>query len=194
MRRADKSHQDNRYGRCHSLSSNLLKPSAPNRVIVGEVRRSWGYQGEMAITQFSDDSGQLKEGQRIFLDGKPTRILGSKPGPKHSLLLRVESVGSIDHADNLRGALIEVKETDLPQQRKWKYYHYQILGAKVQDDDGNELGTIAEIISTGANDVYVVSTVSSDQADILIPALRDVVLEVNVGENTITVDLPEGLH
>ena len=71
------------------------------------------------------------------------------------------------------------------------YYHFQILGMRVLTNDGERLGSVSEIIVTGSNDVYVVH--QEGRRDILIPALPDVVLDVNLDTATMLVDLPDGL-
>ncbi len=171
-----------------------FEPSGPGRVIVGEVRRPWGREGELAVTRLSDDGNRLETGRKIYLNARPARIVESRAGPKGSMVIRVDSVRSIDQAAKLRGALIEVDEADLPPPPEGSYYHYQVLGARVQTGDGEQLGKVVEIVTTGANDVYVVRPAAPDAAEILIPALRDVVLDVNVEAGTVTVDLPDGLR
>lgn len=171
-----------------------FEPSAPGRVIVGEVRRAWGREGELAVTRLSDDGDRLDAGRKIYLNARPARIVESRAGPRGSMVIRVDSVRSIDQAAKLRGALIEVDAADLPPPPEGSYYHYQLLGARVQTGDGEQLGEVVEIVTTGANDVYVVRPAAPDAAEILIPALHDVVLDVNVEDGTVTVDLPDGLR
>jgi 16S rRNA processing protein RimM len=71
------------------------------------------------------------------------------------------------------------------------YYHYQLLDMTVVDPAGAELGTLTEVISTGANDVYVVT---AEGSELMIPALAYVVLEVDVANARMTIDVPEGIE
>ena len=71
------------------------------------------------------------------------------------------------------------------------FYHFQILDLRVFTHDGEQLGVVSEIIVTGGNDVYVVH--KEGRRDILIPALPDVVLDVNIDAGAMTVSLPDGL-
>ena len=70
------------------------------------------------------------------------------------------------------------------------YYYFQILGLRVRTDDGEELGRVHEILATGGNDVYVVRGPAGER---LVPALGDVVLDVDLDRGLMTVSLPEGL-
>lgn len=71
------------------------------------------------------------------------------------------------------------------------YYHFQILDMEVWTQSGEFLGKVNDILSTGSNDVYVVN---HGKDEVLVPAMHDVVLEVDLGKGRITVDLPDGLR
>ena len=72
-----------------------------------------------------------------------------------------------------------------------EYFIADLIGLKVQDEDGKELGTVKDVIETGANDVYIVDRV--DGEEVLLPAIHDCVLDVDVEKNTMTVHLMKGL-
>jgi 16S rRNA processing protein RimM len=74
-----------------------------------------------------------------------------------------------------------------------EYYEHQILGLEVWELSGGYLGQVEEIIHTGANEVYVVRNAGSDRREILIPAIKDVVLEVSLEAGRLVVELPDGL-
>ena len=75
--------------------------------------------------------------------------------------------------------------------RQGEYFHYQIIGLKVISVTGEDLGEITDILETGSNDVYVVV---GPTGEILVPAIRDVIKEIDVLSGLMTVDLPEGLR
>jgi 16S rRNA processing protein RimM len=72
-----------------------------------------------------------------------------------------------------------------------KYYHHQLIGLQVMDENDNPLGELAEILVTGANDVYVVKDASG--GELLLPAIPPVILDVDVGHRLMKVHLLEGL-
>ncbi len=95
-----------------------------------------------------------------------------------------------DQAERLRGEVLWLRADLLPVLPTGVYYHYQILGLQVVSDDGRALGTVAEILQTGANDVYVVR---GDLGEILLPAIESVIRRVELAQGILTVHLIEGL-
>jgi 16S rRNA processing protein RimM len=116
----------------------------------------------------------------------------------NSTVLKLASVDTEDQANALRGQIIEMDAAALPSPPAGVYYHYQIIGARVVTVAGEELGTVTEILETGSNDVYVVRAEprpgQKAAPEILVPALKDVVLRVDAEHGVIEVDLPEGLR
>ena len=95
------------------------------------------------------------------------------------------------HYEKVVNGLLTVPQNGVESLPEGSYYYFQILGMKVQTDEGESLGTIKEIIETGSNDVYVVAL--PDRKDILVPALDEVILSVDLDEMLMTVSLPDGL-
>ena len=91
----------------------------------------------------------------------------------------------------MRGALLTVPEDNLAPLPEDTYYHFQLIDLHVFSDEGEELGVIAEILDTSANDVYVIRKDAGP--DLLIPAIREVVLDVDVDGGRMTVHLTPGL-
>ena len=89
-----------------------------------------------------------------------------------------------------RGAILTADKSLLPALQEEEYFYEQIIGLTVYTTDGNILGKITDIFETGSNDVYVVK--GSDK-EYLIPAIRDVIKEINLGEDKITIQTVEGL-
>ena len=136
-----------------------------------------------APSRFADDSV-------VHLKGKPVKVEHSRR-LKGILLVKLDNVADRTAADALRGQLLTVPEADAEPLQDGAYYHFQIMGVPVRTVDGEDLGRIAEIIATGANDVYVVRL--EGRRDILIPAMEDVVLSVDLEGDGMTVQLPDGL-
>ena len=99
-------------------------------------------------------------------------------------------MGSLEQAAGLQGAVVEVPEREVSPLQEGCYYYFQIIDLQVYTTQGEWLGTVRDVLSTGANDVYVVQ---GGEREVLIPALDDVVVEVDVERRRMTVDLPEGL-
>ena len=92
----------------------------------------------------------------------------------------------------MQGSLLTVQEDDIPALPEGTFYHFQLIDMKVYSDEGESLGVIAEILDTSANDVYVVR--GDEGKDLLVPAIRETVLDVDVDEGRMTVHLIPGLR
>lgn len=165
-------------------------PGGDGLVLVGRVRAAWGLRGDVSVEPLSDDPRRFDAGSVLLLRGRPVRVERARPH-KRGLLVKFDAANDRDQALALRGEDLCVRPEDARQLPDGVYYHFQILGIAARTKDGQPLGAVSEIIVTGANDVYVVS--APGRRDILIPALPDVVMDVDLPAAVMTVDLPEGL-
>jgi 16S rRNA processing protein RimM len=159
-------------------------------VIVGKIRSAWGLRGDVGVEVLSDVSERFAVGSVLRLKGKPTRVEHARKS-KRGITLKLDAANNRSQAEALRGEDLAVLLEQVEPLPDGTYYHFQILGMCVLTNDGEQLGIVNEIIVTGSNDVYVVH--QEDRRDILIPALPDVVLDVNLDTATMLVDLPDGL-
>lgn len=159
-------------------------------IIVARIRAAWGLRGDVSVDVLSDAPRRFAPGSVLRLKGKSTRVERSRKG-KRGLLLKLDAVNDRTQAEALRDEELSVLPEQIEPLPDGVYYHFQILGMKVVTADGAALGAISEIIVTGGNDVYVVH--EEGRRDILIPALPDVVLEVDVDSGAMLVRLPDGL-
>ncbi len=173
-----------------------IEPSTPTRVGVASVRRPWGTGGAIAVSQFSEDGDRFSPGDTVFLHGGREARVEECHRAGSAIVLQLDVIRNVRDATALRGTIIEMEGKDLPEPPEGAFYHYEIVGMKVRTSNGEELGEVVEIIVTGANDVYVVGKPGSSGASeqVLIPAISDVVLDVDVNNGVVTVDLPEGLR
>jgi 16S rRNA processing protein RimM len=105
-------------------------------------------------------------------------------------ILRLSSVTSVDDAESLRGRLLTLPESELAPLAEDEFYSYQLIGLEVVDLDGTHLGKVVELIATGSNDVYVVN---GPCGELLLPAIDDVILEVDLPGGRMLVSLMEGM-
>lgn len=120
----------------------------------------------------------------------PHRIASIRPH-RGGYLVYLHGCSDREAAEALRGAELQLRREDGPPLPEGVYYHWQILGLQVVTEDGQRLGEVAEILETGANDVYVVR--SPDRPEVLLPALRSVLLQVDEQAEQLLVRLPPGL-
>ncbi len=160
-------------------------------VVVGRVVAPHGTVGEVEIVSISDSPGRFSAGGILYLKGQQHRIERSFGLSKGRIGLKLTDIDDRISAESLKGAELTIKETMVLPLPEGQYYHFQILDMQVRTLADEWLGQITEILSPGSNDVYVVS---QGGKEILIPAIDGVVVEVDVANNTMTVDLPEGLR
>lgn len=175
-----------------SSNSSLQGEPSPSqsKIVVGRIKGAWGIHGEVKIELLSDVPDRFEPGNTVHLQNRPTRVQRSRP-VRGGILLKLDIVNNRNQAELLRGQEITITPEQVPPPPQGTYYHFQVLGLDVLSEEGENLGKIHEIIETGANDVYVVRL--EGRRDVLIPALEDVILEVDLERGTMTVRLPEGL-
>lgn len=110
---------------------------------------------------------------------------------RSQVLIRLKGINNRDTADRLRGLLIFVPIEEAIPLEEGEFFLFQLMGMRVQTDDGRQLGTIQDIIQTGANDVFLVN--GEEMGEILLPDTEEVVLSIDGSERLVTVKLIPGL-
>ena len=171
-------------------SGNTPRHQPDNLVAVGVVLRAHGSDGRVRVQPETDNPERFRRGARLLLGDRELHVERVQRMPDGSLLLRFTDVVSRGDAATLQGETLCVPTDEAPEAPPGTYYHYQIVGMSVEDEAGERLGTLTEIVATGANDVYVVT---GESAELLLPAVADVVVSVDVQANNMTAAVPEGL-
>jgi 16S rRNA processing protein RimM len=167
--------------------------SEPVFVLVGKLRRPHGVKGESLVGVLTDFPERLQPGTQLFLgeEHRPLTIRNRREHHKDMLII-FEEFESREMLEHVRNAPLFVRIADRPELEEGDYYHHQLVGLKVIEENGDNLGRLGEILETGANDVYVVQT--NDGQDLLLPAIADVILGVDLEKQQITVRLIPGLR
>jgi len=157
------------------------------------VRRH-GVRGELRLLPHNPDSPLLESVERVAITdgaGEPRwmRIVGRRPH-KRFMLLRFENVDTAEAADQIVGRVVAVPRDQLPELEDEEFYHVDLLGCAVATADGRELGQVEEILQTGSNDVLVVR---HQGAEVLVPWIDEVVVEVDCERRRIVIDPIPGL-
>jgi 16S rRNA processing protein RimM len=166
-----------------------------SRIVIGRVSRPHGTKGEIRIEYFNpEDPHFFSRYQMIFIQGDTGspqlyRPLAVRPHKKFILAL-LEGVRTRAEAEQLRGKVVLVDAAELPPLDADEYYWHEILGMRVVTEDGGNVGTITEIFPTGSNDVYVVR---EGEREVLIPAIKEVVVSIDTKARRMVIHPPEGL-
>ncbi len=163
----------------------------PRYLIVGRVLKPWGVRGEVKIeilTEFPERFASLRQ---VFIgdDAKRFPVDYARLHGK-SALLKFKGIDSPEDAEVLRDQLVQVALEDAVKLPKGKMYLYQLIGLTVVTTEGDALGEIKDVLDTGANDVYVVH---DGTREILIPAIEDVVKEIDLERREMKIKIMEGL-
>jgi 16S rRNA processing protein RimM len=162
----------------------------PVFLAVGRLRKAHGVRGEISMEVLTDFPERLRARKLVYVgDGHlPMQITRSR-WKSRLLLLSFEGYHDCDQVNLLRNELVYVHINDLAPLPEGHYYHHQLLGMAVRDEAGNFLGTLAEILETGANDVYVVR--AEGKEDLLLPAIEGVIIQVDLADKVVVVHPPE---
>jgi 16S rRNA processing protein RimM len=171
---------------------------------IGVIVSVHGLKGEVRVKPITDDPSRfgLLDVVEIFFDNKPSSEsypLKSARPHKTLMVLKLEGVDDRNAAEKLVGGIIKVPRSRALPLGENEYYQKDLLEMTVVTDTGEKLGHLVQVIETGANDVYVVRPLSDVQAntqakDILIPAIKECILDVSLEEAKMTVHLMEGLR
>lgn len=161
---------------------------------VGVIANTHGVRGEVKVYPTTDDAGRFKKLKNVTLDtGKEYLELEitSVRFFKNLVILKFKGYDNINDIEKYKGKdLLITRENAVPLAEN-EYFIYDIIGAAVVEEDGKEVGILKEVLTTGANDVYVVK--GKDQKEILLPVIPDCVLTVDTDEKKVIVRILPGL-
>ncbi|MDX2160666.1 MAG: ribosome maturation factor RimM [bacterium] len=172
-------------------------PQHPKYLLLGEILRPHGVRGELRMRVLTDFPERIASLERLYI-GKgvddpnpvPYVLQGIRFHQEYGLL-KLKTVDDRNAAELFRELFVMVDLEHAVPLEDDEFYLYELIGLTVRLDDDSTLGTLTEVLETGANDVYVVD--SPAHGEVLIPALDDVVLEIDIEAGWMRVRLPEGL-
>lgn len=169
-------------------------PDRAEPILIGKIAATHGIRGQLRVISYSGEPANLTGLRSVLLKGSAGDMErfdvagASVHGTK--LLLSLKGYVEINQVLHFVGRELYADRDQLPPLDDGEYYWCDLLGLRVMTDQGDLLGSLTEIIATGSNDVYVVT---AGEREYLIPALADVVLDVDLTAGTMTVSPPEGL-
>lgn len=171
--------------------------AGPSFLLLGHVLRPHGLRGELRVRLLTDYPERIADLPQIYLapdlearDAQVWRVEHMRMHQQYGLL-KLQGVNDRNAADLLRDLKVLVAIEDAVPLEEDEFYLYQLVGLRVITEEGCELGTIQDIIETGANDVYIVK--GPETGEILIPATAETILENRIADGYLRVQLPDGL-
>lgn len=169
--------------------TNQDHPNPETAVTVGRINGVHGIRGEIKVEPLTDFPQRFQPGSRLWVDGVPYDVeRGRWQG--RSVILKLRGVNTRNQAEAFPGQELRVPEA-APLPDADVYYVHDLIGLRVEDAGGEALGRLSDVFSTGSNDVYVVR---GERGELLLPALDDVVKQIDVKAGRIVVAIPDGIE
>lgn len=172
-----------------------MSPIPPeNLLLMGEVIRPHGLEGLLRIKSYAQTEESFLRAELVFLQkgsAEPREYAITSVRPhKNVHLLKLRGVDSLEEAEKLKGARILIEKDSLNSKRRDEYFWHELIGLEVYLSRGEYLGKIKHILPTGSNDIYVVQ---EGKKEVLIPAIYDVIQEIDLTKNRMIISDVEGL-
>ena len=161
---------------------------------VGVISSTHGVRGEVKVYPTTDDANRFKKLKKVVLDTGREYIDLEISGVKffkNQVILKFKGIDNINDIEKYKGKDLLVHREDAVKLEENENYLADLINLKVVTDEGQVLGCLTEVMETGANDVYVVET--EDGKELLLPAIRDCILDVDLDEEVMTVHILPGL-
>lgn len=160
---------------------------------VGQIINIHGFKGEVKVYPLTDDVSRFRKIEEVFVEENDQLIkyvVEEIKFQSNVLIMKLKGIDTEEAANKLRNCYIKVDRKSAVKLPKDTYFICDLIDLEVYDEEGLMLGKIKDVLQTGSNDVYVVQT---EGKDILIPALKEVVREIDIRNRKLVVSLPEGL-
>ncbi|MGO1367895.1 MAG: ribosome maturation factor RimM [Senegalia sp. (in: firmicutes)] len=160
-----------------------------NKIKVGKIINTHGLKGELKILALTDDENRFEDLNEIYIED--TKYTIEKVRYKKNFpMIKFKEFSDINEVLKFKDKYIYIDEKDLVELEKDSYFIFQIKGLMVKTVDGLEIGIVKDVLSPGANDVYVVD---GKEKDHLIPAVKEFIKDINLDEGHIIIKPIEGL-
>lgn len=161
---------------------------------VGVITTTHGVRGEVKVYPTTDEPERFLDLEYVLLDtGKELRRLDIKNVRffKNLVILKFDGIDNINDIEKYKGRDLWIPREEAQELDEDEYYIADLLGMKVLLEDGSEFGILKNVMETGANDVYIVDSV--EHGEVLLPAIKECILDADIETNTMTVHLMKGL-
>lgn len=161
---------------------------------IGQIVNTFGVKGMVKIKPFTDDITRFDNLKNVYVETNKVKRqyeIEEVKYHKEMVLIKFKGIDKLEEAEMLRNAILKVNRKDEPELEEGTYYIVDLLGIDVYSDEGEHLGKLDDIYNHGSSDIYVVKNELGKQ--LLLPAISDVIKEINLEEKRIVVHILEGL-
>lgn len=160
---------------------------------VGVIANTHGIKGEVKVFPTTEDPSRFQGMKRIVLDTGDEKLIWEVASVryfKNMVILKFRGIDNINDVEKYKGMDLLVPREDAIPLEEGEYYIADIIGARVETEDGTFFGELRDVLQTGANDVYVVD---HEGREVLLPVISECVLDRDLEKKVVTVHIMEGL-
>lgn len=166
------------------------------RLKVGKIVNTHSLKGEVKVISSTDfEEERFKKGSKLLITRGNQLIrevvVQSYRNHKNFLLVKFEGIDSVEEAEKLKNLQIKIDSDEVGESEENEFYFHQIIGCEVFDENDKNLGEIIDILTPGANDVWVIK--GENGKEILIPYIEDVVKKIDITSKKVNIEVMEGL-
>lgn len=166
----------------------------PQLVAVGTIAKAFGIKGEVAVRLMTDSPARFRSLKKVWV-GADSHAVTERNVERASVeargvRLKLEGIDDRTAAEHARGLILFVDEADSVRPEKGRYFVHDVIGLFVRDEQGNELGTLEDVLQYPAHDIYVVR---GGGREIQIPAVKEFITAIDIHARSMTVRLIEGM-
>ena len=161
---------------------------------LGQIVNTFGIKGMVKVVPYTDDITRFDNLKKVYVEiknNKKNYEIEEVKYHKNMVLLKIKGINDMNQAEKCKGLYLKIHRKDAIKLPKDTYFIADLLGLEVYTDEGVLLGKVDDIYNTGSNDIYVVRNELGKQ--ILLPAIKEVIKNISLEDNKITVHLLEGL-
>ena len=163
-------------------------------IVIGKVVSTQGNKGEVNVLPLTESIDRFKNLDNVFLRNKNSQTVLNIEKiriKKETVILKLKDIENIEEAKMIVGSFLEVERKNAVKLPKDTYFIFEIIGLEVYTENNIFLGKVENVISTGSNDIYIVK--DKNEKELFIPAIREVVKNVNLEKKRITINMVDGL-
>ena len=161
---------------------------------IGQIVNTFGIKGMVKVKPFTDDIRRFDELKTVYIEKNSNQTeyeIEEVKYHKDMVLIKFKGIDKVEQAEMLRNSYLTVSRDSVEKLEEGRYYIVDLLGLEVYTDEQVLLGTLEDIFNTGSNDIYVVKDKQGKQ--ILLPAIQDVIKQIDIENKKIIVHLLPGL-
>lgn len=151
-------------------------------IMIGQIINTHGLKGEVKVLSLTDDVKRFKDLKQVYVGGEERKVSSCK-FLNDKVVLKIEGIDTIEQAMKYKNKPLEVTRENAAKLEEGRYYIADLVGCKVIDTEGEELGNIDEVIQTPSNDVYWIK----GKKELLIPAIKSIVINIDIEKEEVVI-------